>query len=396
MRCEGLLEQIALGEQQRRELATAQGQIEELQVQLEASQASQAAAAAARIEAGKLEQELRVREALLAEAQTRQETCRVELATALEQLQDAQAQLALAHERQKELRREVAAAQNTARATDAGGSGGDGAELARMREALDAAHLQNHQLVGQLAETSAAGDTDELKKLRKERDTLKRKLAEVESKEGSRSAADEKNKDDLQRRFEMAVEDVRELKRANADLEAKLKSRGGAVASVAGGGGMDWEAQKQRMLASLEEDDRDDEDAVEERQSIENTIRITDQIVAQKDREIAALKRQLEDLGGNSTAVADLLDHDEIIRQEREKLVEVQTEWREKIGKAEIDISMERARIARERIELEEKLRNYQTERADRPPGETAAADDKPVRGRWLARLGLKDLNDES
>ena len=144
----------------------------------------------------------------------------------------------------------------------------------------------------------------------------------------------------------MAVEDVRELKRTNAELEAKLKSRGGAVAPVVSGGGMDWEAQKQRMLASLEEDDRDDDEAIAERQSIESTIQITDRIVAQKDREIESLKQQLEELSGGkaatATAVADLLDHDEIIRQERENLLAAQAEWREKIGKAEIDISMER------------------------------------------------------
>ena len=47
-------------------------------------------------------------------------------------------------------------------------------------------------------------------------------------------------------------------------------------------------------------------------------------------------------------------------------------------------------------MELEEKLRGYQSEQADRPPGDTSGAGDKPARGRWLARLGLKDLNEDS
>jgi hypothetical protein len=90
-----------------------------------------------------------------------------------------------------------------------------------------------------------------------------------------------------------------------------------------------------------------------------------------------------------------LLDGDEIIRQEREKLVQAQAEWREKIGKAEIDISVERARIARERIELEEKMRVYHDNQAQHPTDGTAGTPEKPARGRWLARLGLKDLNEE-
>jgi hypothetical protein len=162
---------------------------------------------------------------------------------------------------------------------------------------------------------------------------------------------------------------------------------------------MDWESQKKRWLASLEEDDRDDEEAVAERQTIEGTIQITDQIVGQKDREIAELKRQLEEQSGGTSggtaAMSELLDTDELIREEREKLRLVQDEWREKIGKAEIDISVERAKIARERMELEEKLRVYQNEQATRPSDGTPAAPEKPARGRWLSRLGLKDLNDE-
>jgi hypothetical protein len=162
---------------------------------------------------------------------------------------------------------------------------------------------------------------------------------------------------------------------------------------------MDWESQKKRMLASLEEDDRDDEESVAERQTVEGTIRITDQIVEQKDREIAELKRLLEGTsagaGAGAAAVADLFDGDELIRQEREKLQLAQVEWREKIGKAEIDISVERAKIARERMELEEKLRLYQNEQATRPSDGASAVPEKPARGRWLSRLGLKDLNDE-
>ena len=138
---------------------------------------------------------------------------------------------------------------------------------------------------------------------------------------------------------------------------------------------------------------------MEERQSIENTIELTDRVVAEKDAEIDELRRQLESgsTSGSSSAaaVAELLDGDEIIRAEREKLAQAQAEWRERIGKAEIDISMERAKIARERMELEEKMRHYQDDRPEESADTTAEKSGKPVRGRWLTRLGLKDLNDE-
>ncbi len=198
----------------------------------------------------------------------------------------------------------------------------------------------------------------------------------------------------------MAVEEVRELKRTNADLETKLKSRGSSVAP-ASGGAMDWEAQKQRLLASLEADDDPDEEAVAERTSIEATIRITDQIVTQKDRELADLRQRLDQSAGGMAAAAqrssdtaDILDSDEIICQEREKLIQMQAEWREKIGKAEIDLSVQRAKLARERIELDEKLRQLHSEQENHPSNESRAEADKPTRGRWLARLGLKDLDE--
>jgi chromosome segregation ATPase len=195
----------------------------------------------------------------------------------------------------------------------------------------------------------------------------------------------------------MAVEELREAKRANSDLQAKLARKGGDISGGAPGA-LNWEAQKERLLASLEADDRDDEEAAEERQTIEGTIRITDQMVAQKDREIAELKRQVGDGSAHQqAAAADLLDHDETIRAEREKLQKAQEEWRQRIGQAEIDISVERAKLARERLELEEKSRVLQAEQAKcAPQGPSSGEPAKPQRGRWLARLGLKDLDDKS
>ena len=93
--------------------------------------------------------------------------------------------------------------------------------------------------------------------------------------------------------------------------------------------------------------------------------------------------------------MAGLVDCDELVQQERENLRRMQEEWREKLRRAEIEISVERAKIARERVELEEKLRSLEAARAnDPPPSADALGADKGKsrsRGRWLTRLGLQD-----
>ncbi len=282
------------------------------------------------------------------------------------------------------------------------------AETDELRASLQKTQAEAGRAADALSQAEMAGGNhhEQLVKLRNDCENLTRHLAAAESKlkEFSETERSSGKQEDLQRRFEMAVEELREMKTAHAQLEAKLaKTRGDSSGSGRDGNtGMDWAAQKQRLLALLEADDDDDDEAVAERNSVEGTIRITDQIVAQKDREIAELNHLLEEqsksLGpvvANAAAMADVLGRDELIRQEREKLRQVQAEWREKIGKAEIDISMERAKIARDRADLEEKMRCYQREQASHAIEDPQAdSQGKPVRGRWLARLGLKELGE--
>jgi chromosome segregation ATPase len=475
----------------------------------------------ARIDLGRLEQELRVREVLLREAQAQQEQRLSELAMARDQLVEARTQASVANERQEQLRRELAERQQQAVAAEeettaqrrriarqfkiqhaehlaqleqrkaeldelsvARGSQlesqlaasqaqaqqsaeevkqlrslleGHGAEapeaqariasleaeIVELRDAVDEARAASAQaasieeraeansvelkqaraeaasLAAEVAQLRAAleqaeavatnaaeeltrstvhrsVDREEWTKLQSEHDRLATELQKAQRRLEAAAAAKPAGDDDLQRRLEMAVEETRELKRANSDLEAKLKSRGATpTAAPAAGGGLDWEAQKQRLLASLEADDSDDEEAIAERQSIEKTIRITDEVLAKKEEEIAALKEQLETQPVEPAATArandEALDGDETIREEREKLRALQEEWRTKIGKAEIEISIERAKIGRERAELAEKMQLY----GQVPSGLTATGEPaepvKPGRGRWLSMLGLKE-----
>ena len=283
------------------------------------------------------------------------------------------------------------------------------AEIQKLRAAHDrlAEDLVAH-------DSAAGADGEQLALLRAERDELARKLAEPRPANAETDEKTQARLDEMQRRFELAVEDVRDLKRRNADLESRLANApaGGAAASSHASGGLDWESQKRRLLAALEADEDnesgDDEDVErrrEERVSIASTISITDRVLDEKDREIADLKQLLGEQSSNlgslavgAQAVAAIFDQDELIRQEREKLARLQDECKEGLRQAEIDISLERAKITRDRAEIDELVAGLKADAADRlaagePPGEPGKPA-KPVRGRWLARLGLKDTDE--
>jgi len=196
------------------------------------------------------------------------------------------------------------------------------------------------------------------------------------------------------------------LKAQNAELQQQLDESQSAAARRAGPAQatLDWETQKQQILATLESEfDVDDDERRKEAAQIENVVRNTDRLLADKDREINDLKRLLEEqsdkLGSvavGAAALGETLDADAIICEQREHLKELQEEWREKLRQAEIDISLERAKIAREKAAIEEKLRILEQQRADKQSKpENAENGGQPVRGRWLARLGLTDLIDD-
>ena len=116
-----------------------------------------------------------------------------------------------------------------------------------------------------------------------------------------------------------------------------------------------------------------------------------------RDQEIADLKTLIEQqsiahdgMSIGVAAIAEMIESDSLIISERIRLKELRDEWEQKQRQAEIEMSMERAKLARERLELQEKTRNYND---DNPPqtAEEIKASKANTRGRWLARLGLRD-----
>jgi hypothetical protein len=302
------------------------------------------------------------------------------------------------------------------------------AEAERQRaEAVQAAAGDESALALQLADAKV-----ELTKLRASEETqlqhymaleekfeqAKRELLEMherlvaaESRPAEAGGGGESNAEleDLQRRLEMALSDVREFKQRNAELTEQLaKNRTtGTPVSVHTSGPMDWEARKQALLAQLESDyDDNDPQQKAEKLTIQEAIQRTEEMLAAKNDEIVELQRLLTEQSGNiggvaigAAAIAEMLDTDELIRQERESLRDMQEKLREQLRQAEIDISVERAKMARERAVLDEKMRQYEEFKQNNPnlPGDAADKSKKGGnRGRWLQRLGLKDEEEPS
>ncbi|MGI9456531.1 MAG: hypothetical protein ACR2NU_08210, partial [Aeoliella sp.] len=256
---------------------------------------------------------------------------------------------------------------------------------------------RNAELEQELARRpeQGANESAELVELRDERDALAGRVQELENRqpiEDAGNSADEIA--DMQRRFEMAVDDVRELRKENEALVEELASSRRAAVSGDDAGGMDWAAQKRRLLASLEgEGDSPTPERTEERTTIEATLRITDDVVAEKDREIAQLTRKLDTTGSqpaNDDATEELhreaINSDEVIIVQRKKLAVLEEQMTDQFRKAELELSVERAKIAREQTELTDARLELESLRNSLPKGSSGTS---TGRGKWFSKLGL-------
>jgi chromosome segregation ATPase len=279
------------------------------------------------------------------------------------------------------------------------------------RETLKQKEEEIKRLQQAASEAGTRQDADialrkQIEQLNRERQELQAKLDSAQQEIDSASHGAGGNDQELQQRLEATTQEIRELKQTNRDLQEKLKSNRGAQHSPHTGGSddaQDWESQKRRLLAQLE-DEGEDEQITPARQSerlkIEETIRITDRALAEKEQELNELRQLLDNQSSNigevavgANAIAAMLDSDELIREERESLKHIQAQWREKLRQAELDVSVERANLARERSELDEKIEQFEKHRAKleqelRDGGADPAK--KPNKRKWMDRLGIK------
>lgn len=382
------------------DLSLAQSEAAKLREELEARQAENQSLEQSASESAAAQRELRS----TLEAATRQlDTLRSEVAEAARlrtELDRVQAEHATAQAEISELR-------SAADSND---------ELAQLQQKFDLALADVQKLKRDNASLREELDrrpevnsqeSAELIAVRSERDELTRQVAELAAKAAQPVDADaQQDRADLQRRFEMAVDDVRQLKQENAQLRDRLAAASKAQpAAAASTGPMDWAAQRAKLMAMLEEEDQDGPPTgarKTERATIDGTIHATDRIVAEKDEEITKLRAALEGQCGktaaatvdrDSRAMEEILDRDDLIATERRRLAEMQAAWEDTARKAELEISLERAKLAREQAALRERAMELQMIQ----PMDPAPAEGSPAapRRRWLAALGLGDDADE-
>ena len=188
-----------------------------------------------------------------------------------------------------------------------------------------------------------------------------------------------------------------ELRMQSNDLGSRLaKFQGPALGQKSET--LSWEQRKQALLQQLEAETHA-ETPCDPRKvlEIERILEQTTGEIERRDQEISDLKALIEHqsiahdgMSIGVAAVAQMIESDSLIVAERLRLKELRAEWEQKQRQAEIEMSMERAKLARERLEIQEKTQRYednnppQTE-AEKETGKTRS------RGNWLTRLGLRD-----
>lgn len=218
---------------------------------------------------------------------------------------------------------------------------------------------------------------------------------------------DHREEVELRERLEMATCEIIDLRSQNEELNervSRLQINTAAHGHMPhlGQEGMSWEERKKLLLAQLnaEQDGGEPEVTTAKRIEIDEVLRATETELARRDREIAELRSLVEQqsdarqgVAVGAAAVAQLIESDELVQEEREKLRNMQKTWEEKFRQSEIDLSMERAKLARERLQLAEQKQDL--EAAIHAAAHNAIVDPKdksdPKARKWLSRLGLKE-----
>jgi hypothetical protein len=201
-----------------------------------------------------------------------------------------------------------------------------------------------------------------------------------------------------------------DLKQRNSELASQLAEAQSSLhnpphlyLSTLNQESMTWEQRKKLIMQQFENETAAEShaDPTQSRIDIDEMLRTTQAEIDRRDKEIEELKAIVvqqsnthEGVAIGAAAIAQMLDSDELVKLEREKLAAIQREWEGKLREAEIQISTERARLSRERAELESQSRLLAEQLVNLPQQPPAPADTKidgkPVR-RWLEHLGLRD-----
>ncbi|HLA84983.1 MAG TPA: hypothetical protein VJL29_09325 [Thermoguttaceae bacterium] len=161
---------------------------------------------------------------------------------------------------------------------------------------------------------------------------------------------------------------------------------------------LDRSAELERRLREAEAAVPTDEDGEDYRGRYRTAVENLEQLRERNEELEKQVRQSLEqqsDRPAPAPAAGEADEHDAILYEERETLRRLQKELEDKLRQAEIEISIERADMARQRVEMEEIMRQFAE--TDVPlnsgslPGSATEVENASGR-RWLARLGLKKL----
>jgi chromosome segregation ATPase len=225
--------------------------------------------------------------------------------------------------------------------------------------------------------------------------------------------ADAERMQQLTDELESLVHQCEQLQSENADLadqiaELRIKGKETSPGPTQSMESMSWEQRKAAILEQLRREEAGESISNQESESLRKMIEKTESEIVRRDNEIEELRGLLErqsaslgTVGGDgepvaigAAGIAQLFDTDELIREERERLKEIEQDWKEKLRQAEIELSLERAKIARGRRELEQKQNEIEERLAhmQRDEQQGSGGKEAPTTGprrRWLRQLGL-------
>ena len=180
--------------------------------------------------------------------------------------------------------------------------------------------------------------------------------------------------------------------------------------------GTSWEEQKLALLRAFELESESINLSTMTTSEIESLFAATKREIADRDMQIEELKSMLDmqsrvtadGFAMGASAVSQILDMDPFIQEERDRLMQLQDELQQKLRDAEIEISVERARITRDRLSLQNASQTFAEESLAASANNAATLEAQqlnsgasierklvpgsiPRTRRWLQRLGLRD-----
>jgi hypothetical protein len=180
--------------------------------------------------------------------------------------------------------------------------------------------------------------------------------------------------------------------------------------------GSTWEEQKLALLRAFEMESEAIGLSTMSASELESLFATTKKEIADRDLQIQELKEMLDmqsrvtadGFAMGASAVSQILDTDPFIQEERTRLKQLQDELQQKLRDAEIEISVERARIARDRLSLQNASQTFAEESSAASATNAATLEAQlsnsnpsierklvpgsiPRTRRWLQRLGLRD-----